>query len=91
MCSLLFEASDNLSQVTKTPSPFRVISLKSAKSQSSRVGRTVPSFRIERKSSEQSGNNLDPIWTRRTERCLIKCMTMSNYIIRPVAMHADLS
>ena len=30
------------------------------------------------KSNEQSGHNLDPIWTRRIERCLIKCMIMSN-------------
>ena len=54
------------------------------------VGRTVPSFRMERIFNEQSGSNLDPTWKRRIERSLIKCMTVLNYIIIG-ATPADLS
>ena len=32
----------------------------------------------QRRMKEQSGINLDPIWTRRTGRCLIKCMIVLN-------------
>jgi hypothetical protein len=38
----------------------------------------------QRRWNEQSGSNFDPIWTRRTGRCLIRCMMVLKYIIRPV-------
>jgi hypothetical protein len=56
-----------------------------------RMGRTVHSFRIAGEIERTSGSNLDPIWTRMTERCLIRCTTVSNYIIRHVWRPADLS
>ena len=56
-----------------------------------RVGRTVPSFRIaaeiERAKRKQFRSYLD----KKDRRCLIRCTTVSNYIIRHVWRPADLS
>jgi hypothetical protein len=40
--------------------------------------------------NEQSGSNLGPISTRGTERRLLKCIIVLNYIMRLAAMPADL-
>jgi hypothetical protein len=77
-----------IAQERTTPPPHSILFFKRDCKRFVIVGRTVPSFR---KSNEQGGSNLDPIWTRRTERSLIECMTVLNYITTPAAMLADLS
>jgi hypothetical protein len=97
MCHLLFEASDNLSQTTKTPSPCRVISLKSARSPRSPVSRTVPSFRmaaeIERTKWRQFRSYLDKKDRKEFDQMYdyfeLNSAACSN-ACRPVVIHAVL-
>ena len=42
-------------------------------------GHWVEQYRLlesQQKSNDQNGTNLEPVWTRRKERLLIKCMIM---------------
>jgi hypothetical protein len=83
--------------ISETPSPSRVISLKSAKPLSSRVGRTVPSFRIaaeiERTKWKQFRSLLDKKDRKEFDE-MYDCVKLHNAACsnacRPVVIHAVL-